>query len=76
MFDSKQRASLDRYNKNYSIETVRKRMIYTLDSTFKWHRDFEGWKENWIEFGEDETSYGELIKVKGNNLHIEKGWSR
>jgi hypothetical protein len=46
------------------------------DPTFKWHRDFEGWGENWVEFGGDEYSYGELICVKGNNLHLEKGWSR
>ncbi|CKG64775.1 Uncharacterised protein [Streptococcus pneumoniae] len=42
----------------------------SLDPTFKWHRDFEGWRENWIEFGGDECSYGELIKVKGRNLNL------
>jgi len=46
-----------------------------LDPTFKWHRDFEGWKENWVEFGGDETSYGELIKAKGKHINF-KGWLR
>lgn len=41
-----------------------------LDKSFKWHRDFEGWRENWVEFGGDECSYGELIRVKGKNLHL------
>lgn len=40
-----------------------------IDPTFKWHRDFEGWGENWIEFGGDDYSYGELICVKGKNYN-------
>ncbi|HFJ9375218.1 TPA: hypothetical protein ACGW7B_005928 [Bacillus nitratireducens] len=65
-------------NENTEIVSVREDLeeINVLDPTFKWHRDFEGWGENWVEFGGDEYSYGELICVKGNNLHLEKGWSR
>lgn len=45
-----------------------------LDSTFKWHRDFEGWGENWVEFDGDEYSYGELIHVRGHRIPYGKGW--
>ncbi|MEC5308058.1 hypothetical protein [Bacillus thuringiensis] len=36
-----------------------------LDPTFEWHRDFEGWGENWIDFGGNEDEYGVCIHVKG-----------
>lgn len=39
-----------------------------LDPSFKWHRNFEGWGENWIEFGGDETSYGTIIQPKYDYL--------
>ncbi|PEW74033.1 hypothetical protein CN449_15320 [Bacillus thuringiensis] len=64
--------------KNYPIKhmTEEFRLGKEIDPTFKWHRDFEGWGENWVEFGGDEFAYGDLIKVNGNNLHLDKGWSR
>lgn len=39
--------------------------IAEIDTTFKWHRDFEGCKNaNVIEFGGNEYSYGTHFKTK------------
>jgi len=55
IFNSKQKVLLGKYNKNYPIKTVRERMIYTLDPTFKWHREYGReimpWGQNYISFG-------------------------
>lgn len=52
--------------KNHPIERERKKYLaHKLDQTFKWHRDFEGFKnDNVIEFGGDEYSYGTHFKAK------------
>lgn len=52
---------------NLKISDVRE-ILYggKLDKTFKWHRDFEDWKENWIELGGDEYEYGVCIHVRGS----------
>ncbi|MED2932815.1 hypothetical protein P4308_11915 [Bacillus wiedmannii] len=49
------------------IESVREEFVEfgILDPTFEWHRNFEGWEENWIDFGGNEDEYGICIHVKG-----------
>ncbi|WP_207391679.1 hypothetical protein [Bacillus wiedmannii] len=66
-------------NENTEIVSVREEFeeFGILDPTFEWHRNFEGWEENWIEYGGNEDEYGVCIHVKGGlgNYKPEKrGW--
>ncbi|AGY48427.1 hypothetical protein Spock_27 [Bacillus phage Spock] len=64
--------------RNMPIESMRrieKTSTGTLDATFKWHRNFEGWgwltkkgTFNVVEFGGNEDTYGTWFPVKT------KGW--
>ncbi|QEM43079.1 hypothetical protein CHOTACABRAS_25 [Bacillus phage Chotacabras] len=55
---------------NITIERMRKdeKAAGDLDATFTWHRNFEGWGYNVVEFGGTEDTYGTCFPAKT------KGW--
>ncbi|PGF00865.1 hypothetical protein COF71_13780 [Bacillus toyonensis] len=63
MFNRKQRESLGVYDRSYTIVYVRNKLPYTLDPTFKWHRECD-YGGNWIELGGDGYKYGVLLEAK------------